>query len=400
MNEINFLRWQVLLTPEAHDFISKFQQTPIDKVALQKPKFPHIPFPEAVEQLDSIRKCAEKMPAWATKTAENLLLLPSLAFQQASSTHTAQFKSTLIKGAKIADLTGGLGIDTYFLAQEGRQVWHIEAQADLQAIVQHNFKVLEQKNVIFCPQTAEDFIAQTPERFDALYIDPSRRGKEGQKLVLLEDYSPNIHALLPAMLQKAHDIWLKTSPLLDIGQASQKLEKVKEVYVITHANEVKELLFHLTAETYPDTALTFHAVTLRAGKAEIFTFTKTEEQNALPTYSAPLAYLYEPLPALMKAGAFKIFAERFGVHKLHTNTHLYTSADLKENLPARTFKILGIFPYKKNTLPTRQANITVRNFRDTVAQIRQKLGVAEGGEQYVFATTLSAGEQVLILCEK
>jgi hypothetical protein len=135
-------------------------------------------------------------------------------------------------------------------------------------------------------------------------------------------------------------------------------------------------------------------------KNHTFSYSLSEEASALPAYSEPSRFLYEPLPALMKAGAFKVFATRYNLAKLHPHTHLYTSQELQTDLPARTFEIKGIYPYKKNALPTQKANITTRNFRDSVAQIRQKLRIAEGGEQYIFATTLPTGEQVLILTEK
>lgn len=390
-----FERWQHILRPDVQTFLATHSQTPIDKVALLKPKFPAVPFPEVLEQLDSLRKVGEKMPAWAGRQA---LLLPSLAFQQASSEVTALFKNNLMQGEKVADLTGGLGVDSFYLAQTCRQVFHVEASPGLQAITRHNFAVLGQENVTFCAETAEIFLehcAQTYEKFDAFYIDPARRGKEGQKLVLLQDYSPNVVALLPAMLELAPHVWLKTSPLLDISQAIETLGKVAEVFVLAHKQEVKELLFHLT----PSPALpTVHAVSLE--KNHTFSYSISEEASSLPAYSEPLRFLYEPLPALMKAGAFKVFATRYGLAKLHPHTHLYTSQDLQTNLPARIFEIKGIYPYKKNALPTQKANITTRNFRDSVAQIRQKLRIAEGGEQYIFATTLPAGEQVLILTEK
>jgi hypothetical protein len=394
---LDFMRWQKVLTQEAQDFLVKYQTTALDKVALLKPKFPQIPFPEIVEQLDSLRKVGEKLPSWADKA----VLLPSLAFQQASSALTAQYKSAHITGEKIADLTGGLGVDAYYLAQGGRQVFHIEANTDLHQLVKHNFIHLEQNNITFINQTAEEFLLDSPT-FDSFYIDPARRGKEGQKLVLLQDYSPNIVELLPILLKKAPHIWLKTSPLLDIAQASlalnAKMGQVQEVYVIAVGQEVKELLFHIVGEAILPTQL--HAVTLGANEPIEFSFTWEEEQNALPTYCEPMRYIYEPLPALLKAGAFKSFAKKFDLYKLHPNTHLYTSETLQTALPARIFELQSVYPYKKNILPTQKANITTRNFRDSVAEIRQKLRITEGGEDFIFATTLQNNELALLLTKK
>ena len=403
MQTSDFMRWQALTSPEAQVFLQKHTDTPLDKLALQKNKFPQIPFPEVLEQLDAMHKLGEKIPAWANAP---LLLLPSLAFQQASSALTAQYKSELIEGERVADLTGGLGVDTFFLAQNRSEVWHIERQEGLQQIVQHNFTQLGQHNVQWRCQNTEDFLEGCPADFDAFYIDPARRGQEGQKLVLLADYSPNVLELLPAMFAKARQVWLKTSPLLDIQQAIQALRHVEAVYVIAHGQEVKELLFQLlplpTVGAFPP----IHAVTLdkHGSHRQGFTYSLADEARISLHYGEVLRYVYEPLPAILKAGGFKSFAERYQLTKLHAHSHLYTSDVLDTEIPARIFEVQQVCSYKKEVikkaLPAPKAHILVRNFRDSVAQIRQKLHIAEGGEQYLLATTLASGEQKVLITQR
>lgn len=395
-------RWQALLTPEAQLFLTTHKHTALDKLALQRNKFPQIPFPEVLEQLDALRKLKDKIPAWVGKTG---LLFPALAYQQASSELTAQYKSILIAGRQVADLTGGLGVDSFFLAQQGKIVHHIEAGKELHEIVKHNFETLQQNNIICLHQTAEEFL-QHCNQFDAFYIDPARRGKEGQKLVLLTDYTPNILAILPAMFAKTQHIWLKTSPLLDITQACEALACVKAVYVIAHGQEVKELLFHLAYDHFIDknNLPTVYAVTLTKDNVQTFSFSPAEENGRQVAYHQPLQYIYEPLPAILKAGAFKSFAERYDLYKLHVNSHFYTSEHYIQDIPARIFALKNICGYKKEAikkvLPTMQANIIARNFRDTVAQIRQKLKITDGGENYLLATTLLTEEQVILLVDR
>ncbi len=394
--------WNSLLTPEAQTFLHTHEHISLDKLAFQKAKFPNIPFPEVLEQLDSWRKIADKIAVWAGKP---MLLLPSLAFQQASSAQTAAYKSSLIEGNHIADLTGGLGVDTFFLAQKASEVWHIESNTDLHDIVRHNFQQLGQTNIFFKNQTAGSFL-QECGKFDAFYIDPARRGRQGQKLVLLADYEPDVLNLLPLMFEKTKNIWLKTSPLLDITQACEALGCVEAVYVIAHGQEVKELLFHLT----PTLPLQFrkevqiYATTILPTAIQIFSFLPTQESEAKPQYSEPLRYIYEPLPAILKAGAFKSFSVQYKLAKLHTHSHFYTSAERILDIPARVFELKAVLPYKKEAikkaLPAMKAHVIARNFRDTVAQIRQKMYIAEGGESYLLATTLMAGEQVILLADR
>jgi len=398
-----FSRWQQLLHPDAQAFLAQNAQTPLHKIAFLKSKTPNIPFPEVLEQLDSLRKVVDKIPAWAGK---DLLLLPSLAFQQASSAHTAAYKSTLLQGERIADLTGGLGIDSFFFAQNRQEVWHIEPELDLHKLARHNFEQLKQTNVVFSNQTAEQFLQEDYGQFDAIYIDPARRGKEGRKLVLLADYSPNVMAILHQMFEKTAHVWLKTSPLLDITQACQVLACVTAVYVVAHGQEVKELLFHLTPPSIQGRQgdIKIHAVTLEKVKQHHYTFLQIEESEAMPLYSFPLRYIYEPLPAILKAGAFKSFAKTYNLAKLHVNSHFYTSETLLTDIPARVFEVKKTCAYQKKAvkeaLPAMKANIIARNFRNSVAEIRQKLDVIDGGEQYLLATTTVSGEQVILVVDR
>lgn len=393
-----------------------YLQIPVTDLVLKKKRNPDFPIQEIAEQLASRRKAAHKLPEWSAKPT---VLLPALAFEQCSSSLTAHFKCELIgKGKLLIDLTGGLGVDTYFFAQYFERVIHVEPNADLQAIVRHNFTELGVHNVEFVNQTAETFIAQNSQAGDSsdypkeggivVYIDPSRRDTQQQRVFRLTDCVPNIVEIFPQLFEITPTVWLKASPMLDIQQGIYELKNVRKVYAVAVENEMKELLFHLEATSFSfgvgaggEAEIT--AVNLNAKGKQAFVFKKSAESLVKIDYQLPQKYLYEPNAAILKAGAFHSFAHRFNVAKLHPNSHLYTSAAYIAT-PARTFEILHICPYRKQDilplLASKRANITVRNFPDSVAQIRQKLGLKEGGDCYIFATTNLSGKPIVLICKK
>jgi hypothetical protein len=305
----------------------------------------------------------------------------------------------------MADLTGGLGIDAYFFAQKFEEVVVVEQQELLANAMKHNFARLGLSNVRVINQDAAEFLATTEEQFDLIYLDPARRGEGGQKLYRLEDCSPNILKIKPLLFQRAKKILLKTAPMLDIRQAVQSLENVSEVWALAYQGECREVLYQmesdLTDGPTSSQGISIHALDLPSDEA--FTFTWKEEQAASPTYSPPLKFLYEPNPAIMKTGAFRVFAQRYGLHKLHPNTHLYTSETLQV-APGRRFSVLATARYDRksvqNLVPTEQANISCRNFPDSPELVRKKLRLADGGDLYLFATTIYPDQKTIIIAHK
>jgi hypothetical protein len=399
-----------LLSPSIQQFIRENLHQDIAQLALQKHKYPDYPIPEIIEQIRCLKKAQKKLPTWFV--APNILF-KELALEQCSSEETAGYKAKLMQGKSLVDLTGGFGVDTYFFAQRFEKVWHIEPNLALQNLVKHNFEQLKTRNVTFVNQKAADFIQQDFQ-VDAIFIDPSRRKNEN-KVFLLDDCEPNLLEILPSIFQKTHQILLKLSPMLDIEQVLKSLHQildlqqniVSEVHIVAVRNEVKELLLFLQPQI-PTPEPIIKAIDISSASSPIFSFYKSQESVCPITYSKPLVYLIEPSPSILKAGAFKSFAHQHHLHKLHPNSHLYTtenlSKEMQKQIQGRIFAIKAICKYDKKEirkiLPYLKANLNTRNFPDSVEKIRKKLQIQEGGDDYVFATTIQENKLVLLLTQK
>ena len=305
----------------------------------------------------------------------------------------------------MADLTGGFGIDTLFFSNLFETCHYVEPQRQLCDILSHNLKLLQSETVQIHQTTMEDFI-QDMEPVDFLYLDPSRRNVQGSRVVSLEDCTPNMVQYKDVLLQKAKKVMLKLSPMLDIKRALAQLPETNEIYVLAVNGECKELL--LLLDVGVQKLLQYHAVNLwldgNSMMEVCFDFTDEEEQNAIPKFDSQVGqYLYEPNAAILKAGAFKSLATHFGLNKLHPHTHLYTSDSLIKEFPGRIFRVQNIYSYKdaKTALKTiRKANVTVRNFPQSADELKKSLKLGDGGEVYIFGTTLDNGQKVIISCFK
>jgi hypothetical protein len=263
--------------------------------------------------------------------------------------------------------------------------------------------VLGAGNIRFIQAQAQDFLATFPGQVDVIYLDPARRDQANKKVHLLEDCEPDVLALLPQLLAKSRQVLLKTSPMLDIHLALQQLGPVEQVHVVAVDNECKEVLYLLGQP--PPASPPVHAVNLVGqNQQQSFTYDQLTEDQATVVYGEPSHYLYEPNAAILKAGGFKSLARQFSLAKLHRNSHLYTSPTLVGEFPGRIFRRLATCRYQKKELlahlPDKKANITVRNFPDSVAQIRAKTGLKEGGDRYLLATTDLNQKLVILVCEK
>lgn len=388
-----------LLQPHVRQWIKEHENDEPAHLMLQAHRFPDIPVREAVSQIQARQKVRHKLPAWYKRAS--LVYPPALAVEQASSEETAHYKAHLLKGTSMADLTGGMGVDTYYLSRNFKKAFYIEQQEILCQAAAHNFRELGVTHVQLVNSPAEEWIAKAPA-LDAIYLDPARRGEGNQKLYKLAHCQPDISSLLPQLLEKTDTVLLKAAPMLDISQGLSELSHVQEVHVVAVKNEVKELLF-LIKKGYNGQVL-IQAVNLTAGGQQSFRFSQTAEQAAQANYVEPQAYLYEPHAALMKAGAFNLVAQRYQLHKLHPNTHLYTANTLISEFPGRSFRILYTGkPDKKvirQLLPVGKALISSRNHPLSVQQISKKFNLQEGGSRYLFAATFSNGKSGLIVCEK
>ncbi|OJJ21866.1 hypothetical protein BKI52_12640 [marine bacterium AO1-C] len=395
-----------LLSPEVQQFIAKNLYESPAKLMLSSSSFSKEEMTLIVGQIQARRKAQSKLPEWLSYPQ---IILPAvLSLEQSSSEITAQYKANYIaqqaiKKASLVDLTGGFGVDSYYFSKEFATVSYVEQNEVLVNQVKHNFGQLEAKNVIIYNQAAEYFLQHQEQTWDVIYLDPARRDTQKNKVFRLEDCTPDVLTLLPTLWSKTKQVFLKLAPMLDIDLAIRQLGNVAEVLVVAVNNECKELLFLL--DQTKTTSPIIKTVNLYQSKPiQEFDFSREEEAQAKVRFSEPLNYLYEPNVAVLKAGVFKTIAQRFEVAKLHQHSHLYTSDALQDHFPGRIFKIKAICKYAKKdirkVMSEPKANITTRNFPDSVATIRKKLGIKEGGDQYLFFTQTLAHKTLAIVTEK
>lgn len=389
---------KIILNTGVQDFINKNWSTDIVSVLLKKQFFEGVSQKELVQQLEAKKRCKDKLPSWFN--APNIYYPNKLNVEQTSSEQTARYKSKLISGKTLLDLTGGFGVDSYFFSKQLDTVFHCEINSELSEIAKHNFEILGQKNIICVPEDGLQFLKKTDEKFDWIFIDPSRRNDNKEKVFLLKDCVPNLPKNLPSLFENTKNVLVKTSPLLDISQSIKELDFVKEIHIVAINNEVKELLYILEHGFKED--ISINAINLTQNQEVLFSFSLLEEPSAVVKYDNPGKYLYEPNSAILKSGGFKSVAKAYGVKKLHQHSHLYTSEALV-GFPGRAFEIVSVHPYAKNTLKNlklTKANITTRNFPISVAELRKKHKIKDGGDVYLFFTTNLNSELVVLMCKK
>ena len=386
-----------ILNTNVQQFISENLKTDITKLILKGSPFSDVSIQELANQIVAKQKAEHKLASWFR--TQQIYYPSKINIEQTSSEHTANYKSNLVKGASIIDITGGFGIDCFYFSKRFEAVTHCEINTELSTIVAHNFKQLKLNNITTFSGDAFDFLRSTKEKFDCIYIDPSRRDAVKGKVFLLQDCIPNVPENIDFLFSKTNQILIKTSPILDITSAINELKFVKEVHVIAIHNEVKELLFLLDKEH----SKSIEIKTVNIGKEETKTFHFTYKEDLYSEYSEPLSYLYEPNSAILKSGGFHQITNQLNVSKLQQHSHLYT-ADILLDFPGRTFKIEQVLSYDKKKLkkllPENKANITIRNFPKTVAQIRKETKIKEGGTIFIFFTTNFKNELTVVICRK
>lgn len=388
--------------PATQAFIREhLNSTDLHRLLLSAKRYPEVQVPYAVAQIEALRKVRDKIPSWYSP---DLIFPLALSIEQSSSEETAQFKTTLFAGKHLADLTGGMGIDSFFWTKVFEQVDYVEQNEVLIPVALHNFKKLNTPNIQVHHRTAEAFLGENNTHYDLIYLDPARRDEHKNKVFRLSDCQPNVVELLPLLFNKSNKILVKTAPMLDITEAIRQLGCVTQVWITALHNECKEVLYLLEKEQVPgENEISINAVHL-APRFTTFSFTKKEEEQAKERYSLPQHYLYEPDAAIFKAGAFKVFGTRFGLSKLHSNTHLYTSDVYNQEVPGRIFEIISTVKYDSgavlNVLSEAKANIAARNFPDSIDNIRKKLKLKDGGDWYLFAVTLIDGGKNILICKK
>lgn len=380
--------------PTIRAFIEANKAADIKALALSK----SVPQPRAfiLDQIKARQKAALKLPHWAAH--DNIIYPPADIIEQASSFATATYKTSLVSGHNFADLTAGSGADSFALAQNFRQGHCIERDETLAEILSHNAAILSSTPLEIHCASAEEFIRAMPE-IDCAYIDPQRRNTSQRGLYKLTDCSPNIIELLPHLKDKAKTILIKASPMLDLDQATRDLKYVTDIHIVEHKGDCKELLFILKPQETPPEKPQRHAVNIDTQGNPIYRLSQDHAAKAA-TYTNPQTYLYEPSPALQKAAIMDTLTTQYPVQQLAPNTNLFTAATLIANFPGRSFKIITQYTPHKKSIPLNQANLTTRNYPETVDALKKKLALKDGGNAYLFACTLKDGTKTIIHCEK
>ena len=417
-------------------FIEKHLKDDVRQLALQK-------FPDDVDQMlvlnqiEARQLLSKKVPSWASNP--DLLFPKHLSIEQCSSELTAKYKASIISGGDtFVDLTGGLGIDSYFLSEKFKTAYYVENQKELCDWAEHNFGVLGRK-ITVVNSDAESFLSncgKSSRRDNAcvvLYIDPARRDIYNRKMVSLHDCSPDVIELQRNLFQNpvetrfiasqkmVHQILIKASPMLDISLITNELQNISEIHIVSVKNECKEILIkiepgfdgeikYFCVDLQPVGTNNLHPVgtghALSPQDETNFQFVESEEKSAIPTFSSNIKkYLYEPNSSLMKSGAFKLISQRFGIEKLHVNSHLYTSDNLVSDFPGRIFEVIGFAPFNKKIKKEllndiTEASVAIRNFPLSANDLRKILNLKESDKNFVFGTTLIGEKKVVILAKK
>ena len=424
----------MLINEKTWEFVRQHANGDVRKLALQGAKDAEVDLQTALQQIAGCQTARKKLPSWAA--VEGIVYPPHLNMEQCSSEQTARYKAQIAgKGESMVDLTGGFGVDFYWMSQGFRQRTYVEQNEQLCAIAQENFRTLGHDCCVYCCDTAT-YLSEMPH-VSLAFLDPARRNEHGGRTYGIEDCTPNVLELLPLLVQKTDRVLLKLSPMLDWRKAVSDLEKaspdgvfkVAEVHVVSVDNECKELLLLLGKEQTDglrvvcvNGASSFTFILPPKGRSvaripSVGMFSSQAGNNLFPGWehltSSDLAdsplYLYEPNASIMKAGCFAEVEAQFPVRQVSSNSHLFLSSDEIGDFPGRKFQILAISSMNKQEIkkkfseslvPMESANIAVRNFPMTAELLRKKLKLKDGGDTYIFATTLASGEHKLFICCK
>ena len=447
---------ELCIADNVKEFIEKHLKDDVNRLALAK-------FPEGIDREFVIRQIharqvlSKKLPSWAEN--DELVFPKKLSLEQCSSELTAKYKAELLSTKLheitrrefsedscsladekriLIDLTGGMGVDTAFLSDNFDKTYYVEMQEELCEIAKHNFNILN-KNIEVVNDNAEHFLTICDE-VDCIYLDPARRDEYGRKMVSLHDCSPDVVELHDLLVKKAKRVLVKVSPMLDIEMVKKELKDISEIHVVAVRNECKEILIEIqkfrNSETQDfetqrlkdadndfTTSINVTATDLREGWN--FSYAENEELEAQWTLADNVGrYLYEPGAACMKAGCFKLLSQRYGLDKLHRNSHLYTSDDLIPDFPGRIFEVVNVVPFDKKTKKNiwtldfedaktqrkslslcdsatfKKANVAVRNFPLSAEELKKNLGLQDGSDFYIFGSTMKGEKKVVVLTKK
>lgn len=386
-----------ILKPVVQKFIREHLKDNLPQLILKGSPIADVSIQEIATQIAGLKIAEKKLPTWF-KT-KGIIYPPKLNLEQTSSEVTAEYKAKLVSGEHMIDLTGGLGIDSFFFSSKVSQMTYCEKNSELAHIASHNFEQLK-ANISIVNGDSIDYLKNSDRTYNWVYLDPARRDDYGGKVFRLSDCVPNVPVHLDLLFKKADNILIKTSPLLDISAAIAELKFVKELHIVAVQNDVKELLWVLEK----DYKARIRVTTINFTKEVTQEFQGYLNDEIVEVhYELPQNYLYEPNPTIMKSGMFALLGRETNTDKLHPNSHLFTSNEIVD-FPGRKFEIISNESYNvkqlKKKLGLKKANIATRNFPDSVEIIRKKLKISDGGDHYLFFTTNLKDEKIVLVCRK
>ena len=376
-----------------------------DVASLRLKKWKPQPFPVdlAITQIAVRKKLSIKLPSLCKR-----IIVPSqLAAEQCSSEATAAYKQGLVIGKSLCDLTGGMGVDTYFMAATVERAVYVEQNALYCHIARRNFEALHRNNINIVNADCVEYIGHTDERFDTIYIDPARRDNQNGRVYALRECSPDVISLLQPILDRCKRLIIKASTMADITQLRKELgEQIHaDIHIVSVRNECKEILIVIDDDNRSDNAVVCVMID-KNGQTVTCQFNHDiEESLSYHLSDNVLSYIYEPDAALLKSGMYKNISEQYGISKLHKNSHLYTSESYCIHFPGRCFEVVEVLPFSSKICRSLAqkyplCNISTRNFPLSSTQLKGKLGVKDGGDIYLFATTEAHNSHILIIGKK
>lgn len=407
-----------MINEATRQYILAHREEDVRRLALGS-KEAEVDMPMALQQIAGWQKARKKLPSWAA--VDDIIYPPHLNMEQCSSEQTAKYKRNLIPNpipigeGSIVDLTGGLGIDFYWMSQKFKQRIYVESNLELCETAHHNFQVLGLEAEVIHGDGTE-YLRQIGHA-DVIYLDPARRNQHGSRTYGIADCTPNVIELMPLLLGKADTILLKLSPMLDWRKAVDDIQQsaacVSEVHIVSVDNECKELLIVVRKETAPLKVVCVNNDSSTAFVPKQGIICSQVGNDLFPSREQPVSfnladselYLYEPNASIMKAGCFRELGEAFGISQLSANSHLFVSNHEVDVFPGRQFRIETATSMNKQELKgalrgITHANIAVRNFPMSAESLRKKLRLKDGGDVYIFATTLSDNSHKLFICRK
>lgn len=395
------------------EFIREYRERDVRQLALQANRFPDVDMPYALDQIQGWQIARRKLPKWAA--CDGVIFPPHLSMEQCSSEPTAQYKLNLAMewasrvghASRMTDLTGGFGVDFSFTSCAFAAATYVERNEQLCHIVEHNLPLLGLNNATVVCADAVEYLS-TVEPQTMLFLDPARRDEHGAKTVMLADCTPDVVQLLPKLLEKSRFTMLKLSPMLDWHKAVDDLQgAVREVHIVSVGGECKELLLVLSTVVESELKVYCADLSIASDTSSLFVYTPG---SSAPVVNSKLKtqnskFVHEPNASIMKAGCFDELALAYGVSPVSRNSHLFLSDEPVEDFPGRSFVVERVTTMNKGELRKtlagiEKANIATRNFPLTVAELRKRLKIKDGGDVYIFATTTAEGEHLLLISRK